>query len=117
MQGKISGSITDLVLRIFRIVTAEEGPGALATITVNVLYPGRTRLFRQNRHARLQCLTAEGGRQTIEVRDHLPVILHQHRCDWVNLRAEVEESIGAEWLTPLRGVHLVPVYVGIDRRR
>src|SRR5918998_3478334 len=109
MEGKVSGSITDLVLRIFRVVAAEEGPRALATVAVNVLHPWRTRLLGQHRHTRFQCFPAERRREAVEVRDDLPMILHQHRCDWVDLGAEVEQGVRAEWLAPFRRVHLMAI--------
>src|ERR671913_2623361 len=101
MQRQIGRSVTYLVLGIFRIVTAEEGPGALTMLPVDVLDPGRARFFRQHGHAWLQCLAAKRSRETVEIGDHLPVILYQHRSNRIDLRAEVEEREGAERLTPV----------------
>ena len=47
VQGKIGGRVADLVLRVFGVVPAEEGPGPLAPVAVDVLDPRRARLFGQ----------------------------------------------------------------------
>ena len=54
MQGQVGGRVADLVLRILGIVPAEEGPGALPALAMDVLHPGRAGLFGQHRDAGLQ---------------------------------------------------------------
>ena len=93
MQGEIGGCVADLVLRIFRIVTAKEGPGPLSMLAVDVFDPGRAGLFRQDRDAWLQRLPGERGGETVEVGNHLPVVLHQHRGHRIDLGAEVEQGV------------------------
>src|SRR5215203_875727 len=117
MQRKVGWGIANLVLRIFWIVAPEKCPGALPPLTVDVFHPWCTRLFGQDCHVWLQRLASEGRGKTIEIRDHLAVILDQHRCHRIDLGAEVEESVRAEGLTALGRVHLVTIDVGVYRCR
>ena len=41
VHGEVGGRVADLVLRVLGIVAAEEGPGALPVLAVDVLDPGR----------------------------------------------------------------------------
>src|SRR3954449_1460911 len=41
------------------------------------------------------------------------MVLHQHRCHWIDLRAEIEEGVGAEWLAALGRGHLMTIDIGV----
>ena len=113
VQRQIGRRVADLVLRILRIVPAEEGPGALAVLAVDVLDPRRARLVGQHGDAGLERLAGERRGEPVEVRNHLAVVLHQHRGHRIDLGAEVEQGEGAERLAAVGRVDLVAVDVGV----
>src|SRR5689334_2825813 len=103
------------MLRVLWVVAAEERPGALAMLAMDVLDPGSPGLFSEHGDTGLERLSGKGGCQSIEVRDALAMVLNQHRGHGVELRAEVEQGERSEWLPPLRRVHLVAIDVGVHR--
>ena len=100
------------MLGIFGIVAAEEGPRSVTVLPMYVLDPRCTFLVREDRNIGLQAFTLERGGQAIEISDHIPVVLNQHRRNRIDLGAEVEQGRYAERLPFGRIVDLVPVDVG-----
>src|SRR5256885_17269013 len=111
MERQVRGWIANLVLRIFGVMPTEERPRALAAITRNVLDPWRAFLIRQDGDPRLQTLAHERRGEAKEIRNHLPVRLHQHGGHGIDLGAEVERPEGAQGLTMPRVVYLVTIDV------
>src|SRR3954447_22536461 len=117
VQGEVGRRVADLVLRVLRIMAAEEGPGPLAALAVDVLDPWCAGLVRQHRYAGLEGVPGETGGESVEIGNHLAVILDQHGGHRIDLRAEVEERERAQRLPPLDRVDLMPVDVGVYRHR
>src|ERR1017187_3956755 len=85
VQGEVGRQGSDVVLGILGVVPAEVGPRTLAVVAVQVLHPGRAVLGRQDHVAGFQHGLVEGRRYAVEVGNHLPVVLHEHRSNRIEL--------------------------------
>src|SRR3954471_5326664 len=100
VQRQVGGSIADLMLRVFGVVSTEEGPGALPVLAMDVLDPGGSRLFGEYGDARLEGFSGERRGETVEVWNDLAVVLNQHSRHWIDLGAEVEQGKRPQGLAP-----------------
>ncbi len=115
MQRQVGGRIADLMLRVFGVVAPKERPRALPEIAVDVLDPRRPVFIAQYDVARLKVIPHERRGETVEVGDHLAVVLGQHRGNGIDLGTEVEERERAERLPARGSVDLVAVDIGEAR--
>ncbi len=108
VEVEIGWRIADHVLRVLGVVPAQEGPGPVPVVAVQVLHPGRAGLFGEDGDGRLEARATVARGQPVEVTDHALVILGQHGGNGVDRGAEVEQAERAQRL-PHGCIHQVAI--------
>ncbi len=83
---------------------------------MDVLDPRRTRLIGQHGDAGLDRGATKGCGETVEIRNHLPVVLDEHARYRIDLCRKVEEGESAQWL-PVDAIDLMSIDVAEHRQR
>ena len=91
MQLQPGRHIPHPVLRVLRVVAAQQGPETLALVAVDLFYPGFALFVGQHRHRIGQHRAVETGRLPEKILDIVRVVLNQQRRYGVIFGREIEK--------------------------
>ena len=123
VQRQVGRRVAHKVAIVLGVVAAQEGPGALAVLAVQVAHLAKFLVFSHYQGAALHRLAAEGRRLAHKAVDDARVVLRQHRRHPVPLGRKLEkreeivlfvDRTGARAVVDVDGRNLVLGRIGAD---